>query len=139
MKRVPFYFIVFITVVSCVRDKVVSLEPSGYKTLNHLTLRQGDLNSVFVDNSEIPPNHRAGYNGITQLYHTLQDSSEIIRFTQSPTGGGKLNPAWDYQYLIPDPEAKKEYGFNVRIVYKPFISNDDIKQEYEKWEKGRQS
>jgi hypothetical protein len=316
MKRIPIYIIALIIIVSCARDKVVSLEPSGYETINQLTLEEGDLKAVFVDNSEIPPDHRAGYNGITQLYHTLQDSSvfvpsiaglnlehifsgdsleqffeprvnpmtlykisdtrvmlhqketpfsgvesltefelvaphyidisyrfiihdidyfrhgyagffwasyinappdkniyfrgissdgkgeewisafsdlhgkesthmatgdnlrtffapdfrivlakafsgyrysmpfycgrfhnmviafffdssEIIRFTQSPTGGGKLNPAWDYQYLIPDPEAKKEYGFNIRVVYKPFICNDDIKQEYEKWKNSR--
>ena len=78
MKRIPIYIIGFLIVVSCVRDKVVSLEPSGYETINQLTLEEGDLKAVFVDNSEILPDHRAGYNGITQLYHTSQDSSVFV-------------------------------------------------------------
>ena len=61
------------------------------------------------------------------------ESSEVIRLTQSPTGGGSTNPAWDFQYLIPDPKTGKEYSFKARMVYKPFINNEDIKQEYEKW------
>jgi hypothetical protein len=60
-------------------------------------------------------------------------SSEVIRLTQSPTGGGSTNPAWDFQYLIPDPESEKEYSFKARIVYKPFVSNEDIRKEYENW------
>jgi hypothetical protein len=63
----------------------------------------------------------------------LFDSNEVIRFSQSPTGGGELNPAWDFQYLIPSPELEKKYSFKARIVYKPFISEDDITEEYKKW------
>jgi hypothetical protein len=63
----------------------------------------------------------------------LFDSEEVIRFSQSPTGGGKLNPAWDFQYLIPAPKIGKIYSFNVRMVYKPFISERDIVDEYESW------
>ena len=61
------------------------------------------------------------------------ESSEVIRFSQSPSGGGWDNPAWDFQYIIPSPEIEKVYGFKSRMVYKPFLTNDDIKQEYEKW------
>jgi hypothetical protein len=61
------------------------------------------------------------------------DGDEVIRFSQSPTGGGELNPAWDFQYLIPSPETGKKYSFKVRIVYKPFISGNDILEEYSKW------
>jgi hypothetical protein len=63
----------------------------------------------------------------------LFDSKEIIRFSQSPTGGGELNPAWDFQYLIPSPEKGKKYSFKVRMLYKPFISENDILEEYQKW------
>ncbi len=63
------------------------------------------------------------------------DSDEIIRFTQSPTGGGKLNPAWDFQYIISHPVTGKEYSFKARLVYKPFQSNADIVKEYEQWKK----
>ncbi|MFC2087735.1 hypothetical protein ACFLSA_06210 [Bacteroidota bacterium] len=63
----------------------------------------------------------------------LFDSSEIIRFSQSPTGGGAKNPAWDFQYIIPNPQLKKEYSFRARIVYKPFISEEDVLKEYQDW------
>ena len=63
----------------------------------------------------------------------LFDSSEIIRLTLSPTGGGRTNPAWDFQYIIPDPRAEKEYSYRARLIYKPFISEKDIEEEYERW------
>jgi hypothetical protein len=66
----------------------------------------------------------------------LFKSSEVIRLTQSPSGGGSSNPAWDFQYIIPDPRTEKVYSFKARILYKPFIGNQDILEEYNKWEKG---
>ena len=63
----------------------------------------------------------------------LFDADETIRFSQSPTGGGELNPAWDFQYLIPSPRQGKKYSFRVRMVYKPFVSEDDVWEEYRKW------
>lgn len=33
-------------------------------------------------------------------------------------------------------ETEKEYNFKVRTVYKPYVNNEDIKQEYEKWING---
>lgn len=65
------------------------------------------------------------------------DAKEIIRFSQSPTGGGELNPAWDFQYIIPSPETAKKYSFKVRMVYKPYISEEDISKEYKKWSGNR--
>jgi len=58
---------------------------------------------------------------------------QVIRFSQSPTGGGDLNPAWDFQYLIPAPEKGKKYSFKARMVYKPFINENDILEEFKKW------
>ncbi|MGC1242093.1 MAG: hypothetical protein WA874_10910 [Chryseosolibacter sp.] len=63
----------------------------------------------------------------------LFDGAEVIRFSQSPTGGGNENPAWDFQYLIPSPQTGKKYSFKVRMLYKPFISEDDILEEYAQW------
>jgi hypothetical protein len=65
----------------------------------------------------------------------LFDSSEVIRFSQSPTGGGRSNPAWDFQYIIPRPETQKEYSFRARIIYKPFNGRDDVLEEYQNWKK----
>ena len=65
------------------------------------------------------------------------DTKEIIRFSQSPTGGGESNPAWDFQYIIPYPETGKKYSFKVRMIYKPFINEEDISNEYKKWKKNK--
>lgn len=59
----------------------------------------------------------------------------VIRFSQSPNGGGDLNPAWDFQWIIPRPQLNKVYAFKARLIYKPFVSNEDIREEYTKWRK----
>jgi hypothetical protein len=64
------------------------------------------------------------------------DAKEIIRFSQSPDGGGELNPAWDFQYIVPSPQTDKKYSFKARLVYKPFVTAADIDREYQDW-KGR--
>ena len=66
------------------------------------------------------------------------ESSEMIRFSQSPTGGGKTNPAWDFQLIIPDLKKGREYTYRARLIYKPFISEEDITSEYLSWSKGLQ-
>ncbi len=56
-----------------------------------------------------------------------------IRFSQSPTGGGELNPAWDFQFIVPDFEVGREYSFQTRIIYKEFAGEDDVQKEFESW------
>ena len=65
------------------------------------------------------------------------DRSKGIRFSQSPTGGGATNPAWDFQYIIPDLKVGQEYSFHARIVYKEFKNREDILNEYQTWDKNR--
>jgi len=316
LKRLLFFVILFLFVISCSEKKIITIEPVGYNQLKTVTIENGNLKVVFIDNTDLPPNHKGGYNGIAELYHTDQDSTlfvptyagfnlehvfsgdrliqlfeprvnpmtlykksesevllyqkaapvsgaesltefklvapcyiditfrcilhnkqyfshgyagffwasyinnppdrniyfrgvteglsvenwisafsekhnlksthrgindnydfffapdckvnlaknfsgyryslpfyfgrfhnmvmayffdsgEVIRLTQSPTGGGGTNPAWDFQYLIPDPKTEKVYSFKARMVYKPFINNEDIRQEYEKWIKNK--
>jgi hypothetical protein len=312
MLRLIVFSLAFVLISSCGEKKRISLEPSGYDEMKTVTVRSGNLRAVFIDNSDMPPAHRAGYNGIAELYHTEQDSTvfvpsyagfnlehvfsgdsliqffeprvnpmvlykkddktiflyqkqtpvsgaesltefkvtdpcyiditfrcilhdpgyfrhgyagffwasyinkppdrkiyfkgtaegctevswipafsekhgaqsthralndkydfffapdfraslannysgyrydqpfyfgrfhnmalafffdsrEVIRLTQSPTGGGSANPAWDFQWLIPDPVTEKVYNFRARMVYKPFKGNEDILDEYYKW------
>jgi hypothetical protein len=44
-------------------------------------------------------------------------------------------PAFDWQYVIHRVEAGQEYGFRARMVWKKFVSPDDCRQEYERWDR----
>jgi hypothetical protein len=65
----------------------------------------------------------------------LFDTSEVIRFSQSPDGGGTGNPAWDFQFLIPKLEYGRKFIFRSRLIYKPFVSRADVEEEYRRWKK----
>ncbi|RJP32300.1 MAG: hypothetical protein C4527_06285 [Candidatus Omnitrophota bacterium] len=59
-----------------------------------------------------------------------------IRFSHSPSGGGRTakgddsNPAWDFQFVVPDAAVGKEYSTTFRAVYKLWESRDDVLNEY---------
>jgi len=49
-----------------------------------------------------------------------------VWFAQSPTGGGSTNPAWDFQWFVPNCKVGKAYGFVMRAAYLPFESREQI-------------
>jgi len=51
-----------------------------------------------------------------------------IRMSQSPSGGGEGNPAWDFQYLIPDYEVGRRYQMVMRAMYLPYESPQQIER-----------
>jgi hypothetical protein len=67
------------------------------------------------------------------------DRSEFVRFTHSPSGGGfnadrqTTNPAWDFQFIIPEYEVNREYRFKLRAVFRKRCPREDILEEYERW------
>ena len=62
-----------------------------------------------------------------------------LRFAQSPSGGGvtpegdDTNPAWDFQLVIPNPEANRTYPLDLRVVYKPWAGRADVLAEVNKF------
>jgi len=49
-----------------------------------------------------------------------------VRLTQSPSGGGEGNPAWDFQFLIPGYEVGRRYQMVMRAMYLPYESPGQI-------------
>jgi len=56
-----------------------------------------------------------------------------ISLAVNPGGAGKGNPAWDVQFYLSAPCPYKKYTFMSRMVFKPFVSCDDVLAEYEYW------
>ncbi len=109
----------------------------------HISMNDDRDNYYFApDFNVVLANHFSDYKYELPVYYGrfhnmvsvfMFDTPEVIRFSQSPTGGGPANPVWDFQYIIPEVKKEKEYSFKARIIYKPFISNEDILQEYNLW------
>lgn len=53
---------------------------------------------------------------------------DAIRLSQSPSGGGQGNPAWDFQYFIPEYEVGQRYQMVMRAMYVPYESPEQIQR-----------
>jgi hypothetical protein len=42
-------------------------------------------------------------------------------------------PAWDFQYVIHNVKADRDYGFKGRLIWKKFISSEDCQEEFTRW------
>lgn len=82
-------------------------------------------------------NHRSKYRYREPWYYGVSHGmsfSQIFRMrdriwmAQSPTGGGATNPAWDFQWFIPNYKVDEAYGFVMRAVYLPATKRADIQR-----------
>jgi hypothetical protein len=75
------------------------------------------------------------------VFILMFERADGVRFTHSPSGGGvnkdqqTPNPAWDFQYLLPRYEVRREYGLRARAVYRERCSRAEVLREYENWRK----
>lgn len=49
-----------------------------------------------------------------------------VRLTQSPSGGGNGNPAWDFQFFISNYKVNHRYQYVMRAIYVPFENHEQI-------------
>jgi hypothetical protein len=78
------------------------------------------------------------YTGLfgTHQWILMFDRTEGIRFCHSPSSGGppsSPNPAWDFQFTIPQYDVLQEYGFRARGVYRERCSRDEVLKEVQDW------
>jgi len=59
-------------------------------------------------------------------YAQMFRPQDQVRLSQSPDGAGKGNPAWDFQWFIPQYEVGKRYRFVMRAMYVPFESTEQV-------------
>ena len=75
-------------------------------------------------------------NGMTLIlmFDRIYSAEDEIRFSlfkfKVPR---RPRPAWDFQYVIHNIQAGRDYGFKGRLIWKQFISPEDCQEEYTRW------
>jgi hypothetical protein len=75
------------------------------------------------------------------IFVVMFDRSDGVRISHSPSGGGinteaqSTNPAWDFQYIVPEYEVNMEYRLRARAIYRERCPRDTVLKEYEAWRK----
>jgi hypothetical protein len=76
-----------------------------------------------------------GYFG-THVWILMFDRTPGVRFAHSPSSGGPPsfpNPAWDFQFIIPEYDVLIDYSFRARAIYRERCTREEIDQEFQSW------
>jgi len=99
-------------------------------------------NSLFSNISDIRYAEPFFYGQFRNMvFIVIFDEADGVRFSHSPSGGGvtpggdDTNPAWDFQWVIPDYQVGTKYQFNYRVVYKKWEGRADVLAEVAKFRK----
>jgi hypothetical protein len=70
----------------------------------------------------------------------LMVSRPDVRFYLVNAGGHRSyfpvqNPAWDFQWKLPDYDVGKPFGFKGRLIYQAWTSTDDVVSRYHQWKR----
>lgn len=87
-----------------------------------LTLVNHSSRYVYIEPWYFGVSHGMAY---VQMFRTR----DRIWLAQSPSGGGAGNPAWDFQWFIPDYQVGEAYGFVMRAAYLPYQSHEQIERD----------
>lgn len=68
------------------------------------------------------------------VFALMFEAGHDVRFTHSPTGGGDGNPAWDFQWVLHEPQVDEEHHLRARALFKPWENERDIWREFERWD-----
>ncbi len=73
-----------------------------------------------------------GVRGKMVLIYVFEENDGIVRFSHSPSGGGRTpddmdtRPAWDFLQILPNPEAGRRYEMKLTAIYKPYEGRTDV-------------
>jgi len=77
----------------------------------------------------------------TLAYVMMFDQEAPIRFAMwnfvkdAAGAADPHRPAWDWQFVIHQPEAGRQYRYHARLLIQPFTSREEILELYETWSK----